>query len=114
GLEHVAGATGKTSERAVRALYELDEQALLEMGDFAGALLKYIRRHPVARLTVAGGFAKISKLAQGHMDLHSGRSDVDIAGLAEHLSDLGAPAGIVAEARAALATAGAPVRPLAN
>ena len=101
GLEHVAGATGKTSESAVRALYGLDEQALLEMGDFAGALLKYIRRHPVARLTVAGGFAKISKLAQGHMDLHSGRSDVDIAGLAGHLSDLGAPAGIVAEARAA-------------
>ena len=101
GLEHVAGATGKTSESAVRALYGLDEQALLEMGDFAGALLKYIRRHPVARLTVAGGFAKISKLAQGHMDLHSGRSDVDIAGLAGHLFELGAPAGIVAEARAA-------------
>ena len=101
GLDHVAGATGKTSESAVRALYGLDEQALLEMGDFAGALLKYIRRNPVARLTVAGGFAKISKLAQGHMDLHSGRSKVDIDGLAGHLSELGAPAEILTEARAA-------------
>ena len=106
GLGHVAGATGKTSERAVRALYGLDELALLEMGDFAGALLKYIRRHPLARLTVAGGLAKISKLASGHMDLHSGRSEVDIAALAGHLSDLGGAPEIVAEARAA-ATAGA-------
>ena len=101
GLGHVAGATGKTSESAVRALYGLEEQALLDMGDFAGALMKYIRRHPVARLTVAGGFAKISKLAQGHMDLHSGRSDVDIAALGGHLSDLGAPAELLAEARRA-------------
>ena len=106
GLGHVAAATGKTSEGAVRALYGLDEQALLEMGDFAGALLKYIRRHPLARLTVAGGFAKISKLAGGHMDLHSGRSEVDIAALAGHLSDLGAAEEILASARAA-ATAGA-------
>ena len=101
GIEHVAGATGNTSESAVRALYGLDEQALLEMGDFAGALLKYIRRHPVARLTVAGGLAKISKLGQGHMDLHSGRSEVDIAGLAGHLSDLGATAETVSQARTA-------------
>ena len=101
GLSHVAGATGKTSETAVRALYGLEEQALLEMGDFAGALLKYIRRHPVARLTIAGGFAKISKLGQGHMDLHSGRSEVDIAALAAHLSALGASPEIVDQAIAA-------------
>ena len=101
GIGHVAGATGKTSESAVRALYGLEEQALLEMGDFAGALLKYIRRNPVARLTVAGGFAKISKLAGGHMDLHSGRSEVNIAALAGHLSELGAPAEILTQARSA-------------
>jgi cobalt-precorrin-5B (C1)-methyltransferase len=106
GLGHVAGATGKTSESAVRALHGLDEQALLEMGDFAGALLKYLRRHPLARLTIAGGFAKISKLAQGHMDLHSGRSEVDIAALARHLSALGAAPELVSQARTA-ASAGA-------
>ncbi len=53
------------------------------MGDFAGAVLKYLRRHPVPRLTVAGGFAKLSKLAAGHLDLHSGRSQVDKAFLAD-------------------------------
>jgi cobalt-precorrin-5B (C1)-methyltransferase len=39
----------------------------------------------VPRLTIAGGFAKLSKLAAGHLDLHSSRSQVDkgfLAGLA--------------------------------
>ena len=62
--------------------YALPDEALLDMGDFAGAVLKYLRRHPVPRLTIAGGFAKMSKLAAGHLDLHSGRSQVDTAFLA--------------------------------
>ncbi len=60
GLTHVAGCTGSTSERTVTGLYDLPEIALLDMGDFAGAVLKYVRRHPVDRLTVCGGFAKLS------------------------------------------------------
>ncbi|WP_344564046.1 cobalt-precorrin-5B (C(1))-methyltransferase [Streptomyces axinellae] len=77
GRTHVAGCTGSTSERTVVAEYGLPEDALLDMGDFAGAVLKYVRRHPVERLTVCGGFAKLSKLAAGHLDLHSQRSQVD-------------------------------------
>ncbi|GAA3011170.1 cobalt-precorrin-5B (C(1))-methyltransferase [Streptomyces fulvorobeus] len=83
GRTHVAGCTGATSERTVVAEYGLPEIALLDMGDFAGAVLKYVRRHPVDRLTVCGGFAKLSKLAAGHLDLHSARSQVDKAFLAE-------------------------------
>ncbi|TNC24559.1 cobalt-precorrin-5B (C(1))-methyltransferase [Amycolatopsis alkalitolerans] len=82
GYPHVAGATGSTSERVVAELYGLPEGALLDMGDFAGAVLKYLRRHPVPRLTLAGGFAKFSKLAAGHLDLHSKRSQVDLRLLA--------------------------------
>ncbi|CAM3081637.1 cobalt-precorrin-5B (C(1))-methyltransferase [Streptomyces albus] len=77
GRTHVAGCTGSTSERTVVTEYGLPEDALLDMGDFAGAVLKYVRRHPVDRLTVCGGFAKLSKLAAGHLDLHSKRSQVD-------------------------------------
>jgi cobalt-precorrin-5B (C1)-methyltransferase len=78
GLTHVLGATGSTSEKAAQELYGLPDGALLDMGDFAGGLLKYLRQHPVARLTIAGGFAKMTKLAQGALDLHSGRSQVDM------------------------------------
>ena len=82
GLTHVAAATGSTSEQTVRKLYDLPDMALLDMGDFAGGTLKYLRRHPVPRVTLAGGFAKLAKLAQGHLDLHSARSTLDYAALA--------------------------------
>lgn len=88
GLPHVAGCTGSTSEDAVRARYGLPLEAMLDMGDFAGGLLKYLREHPVARVTIGGGFGKITKLAQGALDLHSGRSQVELdwlAGIAPEL-----------------------------
>jgi cobalt-precorrin-5B (C1)-methyltransferase len=101
GHRHVAGCTGSTSEQVVAELYGLPEDALLDMGDFAGAVLKYLRRHPVARLTIAGGFGKLSKLAAGHLDLHSGRSQVDVGLLATLAESAGAPAEVVARVGAA-------------
>lgn len=82
GLQHIAGSTGSTSERAVQRLHDLPETALIEMGDFVGGMLKYLRKHTVARVTVAGGVAKMTKLAQGMMDLHSARGAADLEGLA--------------------------------
>ena len=100
-LEHIAAATGATSERAVQRLYELPEHALIDMGDFVGGTLKYLRRHPVPALTLAGGFAKIAKLAAGHLDLHSSRSSVDSGALADMLTVLGGDEATVAAARGA-------------
>lgn len=90
GLTHVAASTGSTSENAVRTLYDLPEMALIDMGDFAGGMLKYLREHPIERVTIAGGFGKLAKLAQGEMDLHSSRSRVDMAALAAGAVALGA------------------------
>lgn len=89
GQDHVAGCTGSTSERVVAEMYGLPSVALLDMGDFVGAVLKYVRGHPVPRLTLCGGVAKLSKLANGHLDLHSGRSRVE----PEHLTRLAVEAG---------------------
>jgi cobalt-precorrin-5B (C1)-methyltransferase len=97
GLSHVAGATGSTSEAAVMRLHGLDQGALLDMGDFAGGMLKYLKRHPVPRLTIAGGFAKLTKLAQGHLDLHSGRAQVDLGWLAGIAAEIGAGSALTAE-----------------
>src|SRR5690606_35483592 len=82
GLTPVAGATGNTSEQAVQRLHNLPEIALLDMGDFVGGLLKYLRSHPVPRVTIAGGPGKMTKLAQGLLDLHSKRGSVDLPVLA--------------------------------
>lgn len=100
-LDHVLASTGRTSEAAANAHLALPDEALIDMGDFAGGLLKYVRTRPVAYLTIAGGFAKLAKLAHGAMDLHSSRSSVDFDFLADLLARVGAPRGKVLEARTA-------------
>ncbi|WP_313741331.1 cobalt-precorrin-5B (C(1))-methyltransferase [Pseudomonas sp.] len=92
GYTHIAACTGNASEDTMRRVYELPDIALIEMGDFVGAVLKHLRRVPMARLTLCGGFGKISKLAAGHMDLHSRHSSIDLPQLAGWAADLGADA----------------------
>jgi cobalt-precorrin-5B (C1)-methyltransferase len=101
GVSHAAACTGSTSEAVVQRLYGLPEIAFIDMGDFVGGTLKYLRRHPIPRLTLAGGFAKLCKLADGAMDLHSGRSEVDRDQLAAALAELQASPATIAAAHQA-------------
>ena len=89
GCTHVLGATGNTSEKAGQALYELPETALIDMGDFIGGMLKYLRSHPVERVTIAGGVAKMTKLAQGMLDVHSKKGLADLDALAALAGEAG-------------------------
>jgi cobalt-precorrin-5B (C1)-methyltransferase len=101
GLTHIAGATGSASEAAVQKLHDLPEPALIDMGDFVGGMLKYVRAHPVARVTVAGGIGKMTKLAQGMLDLHSKRGAVDLETLAELAEGAGGTPVLLDRIRAA-------------
>jgi cobalt-precorrin-5B (C1)-methyltransferase len=101
GLTHVAGATGASSEAAVRKFHDLSEIALIDMGDFIGGMLKYIRKHPVAKVTVAGGVAKMTKLAQGMLDVHSKRGMADLEALALIAAKAGASHALVERIKAA-------------
>jgi len=120
GLTHIVACTGAASEHTLRSHYALPDMALIEMGDFAGAVLKHLRRAPIPRLTLAGGFGKISKLAAGHLDLHSRNSSVDLALLAVEAAALGADVALQEAMRAAntsqqaLALAQAAGLPLGN
>jgi len=96
GINHIAAATGSTSEAAIQKHYDLGEQSLIDMGDFAGGMLKYLRSHPIPRLTIAGGFGKLAKLAQGHLDLHSSRSSLDMVQLSNTAKAAGAEEPITA------------------
>lgn len=100
-LPHIAGATGRNSEQSVQRFHTLPDMALIEMGDFVGGMLKYLRTHPIPRITIAGGIGKITKLAQGRLDLHSKRGAVDLQALAA----VAARIGTSAEACARIATA---------
>ncbi|SBT18094.1 cobalt-precorrin-6A synthase [Marinomonas gallaica] len=94
GHRYIAATTGNASETAIRERDALEDMALIEMGDFIGALLKHVRRlenqtMQLNKLTICGGFGKISKLAQQHMDLNSRASSIDLMSLAELASTLG-------------------------
>jgi cobalt-precorrin-5B (C1)-methyltransferase len=90
GFRHIAACTGNASEEAMRQRYHFSETQLIEMGDFAGAVLKHLRKVPLAKLSICGGFGKISKLAAGHMDLHSRHSSIDLPQLARWAAAIGA------------------------
>ncbi|WP_426119160.1 cobalt-precorrin-5B (C(1))-methyltransferase [Pseudomonas sp. DSP3-2-2] len=90
GYLHIAACTGNASEDTMRRHYQMPEIALIEMGDFIGAVLKHLRKVPVNKLSICGGFGKISKLAAGHMDLHSRHSSIDLPQLARWAADAGA------------------------
>ena len=102
GLRHVAGCTGATSERVVQTLYGIPDFGMLDMGDFAGGMLKYLARNPLPRLTIGGGFGKLTKLSQGAMDLHSGRSQVDFDRLANVAAEIGGPVDAIRDANTAM------------
>jgi len=99
GLNHLGAVTGKASETGLRALHpDLDGAAVIDAGDFIGGFLKYLRKHPVAQVTLAAGFAKASKLAAGHLNLHSKASEVDLPRLAARLRSVGGSPDQVAAA----------------
>jgi cobalt-precorrin-5B (C1)-methyltransferase len=42
GYRHIAASTDSSSEAVIRDHFQLPETALIEMGDFFGAVLKYL------------------------------------------------------------------------
>ena len=101
GADHLAACTGNSSETFIATHYPLPDMALIEMGDFAGAVLKYIRHNPVGKLSICGGFGKLSKLAMGHLDLHSRVSEINFDFLAESAKACGADGGLQQQIKSA-------------
>ncbi len=87
GLTHIAGSTGNLSEQAVMQHYQLSPHALIDMGDFAAGMLKYLRKNPIQKVIISGGFGKMLKLASGHGDLHSARAQIDFQKIAGWAKD---------------------------
>lgn len=101
GLQHLAASTGNASEAAIAKHYALGDMSLIEMGDFAGAVLKHLRKAPIAKLSICGGFGKITKLANRHMDLNSRVSSIDFEHIAAVAASQGASDELIADILAA-------------
>jgi len=94
GLQHIAACTGSTSEAVVQKHYQLSDMAIIEMGDYVGVVVKHLNKTPIPKLTLAAGFGKLCKLADGHLNLHSSSSAIDFSQLADLASELGAQPNI--------------------
>jgi cobalt-precorrin-5B (C1)-methyltransferase len=105
GHRHIAASTGSSSEAVIRDHYQLPEIALIEMGDFVGAVFKHLKnnrdRIVLDKLSICGGFGKMTKLAQGHLDLHSKSSSIDLDFLADQVEKLGGSVALVAQVKSA-------------
>ena len=102
GLQHVMASTGATSEAWGQSCYRLPDIALIDMGDFVGGMVKYMRRNPVPNLSIMGRVGKLVKLGQGAIDLHSARSQVDFAVLSRMAAAHGFDTDAVAAANSVL------------
>jgi len=102
GASTLAATTGKTSAKGLQQACGINPEEIIEMGDFVGGLLKHIKTKTThkktstkktnpqtqksIRLLLGGGFSKMAKLVQGHMDLHSKRSQFDPAFVASFIT----------------------------
>lgn len=91
GNRHIVLTTGGTSEKAAMRLHpELNEEAFVQMGDFVGFALQHAKRLGVEKITLAGMIGKLSKVANGEMNVHSRTVAVDFGFLASVAAEAGA------------------------
>jgi len=89
GSRAVVLSTGRSSELAVQkewaARNELSEEAFVMMGDHFGYSIESCARKGVPQVVVAGQFAKLVKIACGHLQTHVSSSELDLATVADWL-----------------------------
>ena len=92
---------GRTEKFAMRQLPELDESCFVQMGDFVKAAFSSAVKHKTPRIYVGAMVGKLTKMCQGLSVTHAWKAEIDRDILAESAREVGAPADLVEEIRAA-------------
>lgn len=92
---------GRTEKCAMRTFPELDESCFVQMGDFVRAAFQSALKHEMEHIIVGAMVGKLTKIAQGLPVTHAWREEVDRGLIAEAAIEVGAPAELVEEIRAA-------------
>jgi cobalt-precorrin-5B (C1)-methyltransferase len=102
GQTHVVFTTGGRSEKfAMRQLPELDESCFVQMGDFVKAAFQAAVKRRMAHVTVGAMAGKLTKMGQGLAVTHAWKAEIDRDLLADCAKEVGAPADLIEEIRAA-------------
>ena len=92
---------GRTEKFAMRQLPELDESCFVQMGDFVKAAFNSAGKHKLPSVYVGAMVGKLTKMCQGLAVTHAWKAEVDRDILADSAREVGAPADLVEEIRAA-------------
>ncbi len=93
GMDEAVFSTGRSTERVVQERLKLPEIAFVLTGDHMGCALEYALKKPdLRKITIAGQFGKMSKLAAGHFETHRDDSSVELESIAALCSSPGADA----------------------
>jgi len=92
---------GRTEKCAMREFPQLDEACFVQMGDFVKAAFTTAVKQGMQHIIVGAMVGKLTKIAQGLSVTHAWREEVDRELIAGAAAEVGAPADLVAEIRAA-------------
>jgi len=92
---------GRTEKFVMEELPHLPEAAFVQMGDFLRYAMGAAAKAGLKQVVIGGMVGKLTKIAQGETITHAGRADVDTGLLADLAAELGAPANVSADIRAA-------------
>ncbi len=92
---------GRTEKFAMRQLPELDESCFVQMGDFVKAAFQSAVKLGFAQIHIGAMVGKLTKMGQGLAVTHAWKAEIDRDVLAEAAREVGTPADLVEEIRAA-------------
>nr|MBL8411575.1 cobalt-precorrin-5B (C(1))-methyltransferase [Dechloromonas sp.] len=92
---------GRTEKFAMRQLPALDESCFVQMGDFVKAAFTSAIKRQMPEVYVGAMVGKLTKMCQGLSVTHAWKAEIDRDILAESAQEVGAPADLVDEIRAA-------------
>lgn len=92
---------GRTEKFAMKQLPELDESCFVQMGDFVKAAFQSAVKRGVAKIYVGAMVGKLTKMCQGLAVTHAWKAEIDRDLLAGAAREVGAPADLVEQIRAA-------------
>lgn len=106
GCKEIVLSTGRGSERVVQRSLNLPEESFILVGDHMGFAIKEVgfsgsRLKGFRKITIAGQFGKLSKLAAGHFKTHWMDSSIDLGFIADILKERGVDGRVVEKIRGA-------------
>ncbi|MFP4642500.1 MAG: cobalt-precorrin-5B (C(1))-methyltransferase, partial [Dehalococcoidia bacterium] len=91
GCREIVLTTGRRSEKSAQREFPFREESFVQMGDFVGFALDECGKRDLDRVIIWGMIGKISKLAQGAVDVNVKDSRVDIDFLTHTAAECGVP-----------------------